>query len=341
MAKKKGEKISKHLEKIETLLKELEVEEPLKNKKKAKKKSSKSRKTPKKKKTRTPKKKKTNSPKKTSKKKKKKEKKKTTKKKTASSKKTKAHKKRISILSKIFKKPKHKKKKEAKKEIIVRTVGRAKKIPTILIKDIMLSNPKKIKESSRVEEAIDLLSEKGVTCLPVVSKNKLTGMISEENVLNFLSEFMKLEKGDLSKNRKLMDKLSQTKVKSVMSKKAPTVTKRDSIEEAIKKMNKEDVDQLGVLEKNKFVGLLTREEIVAALKKDNAGKKIIKNKIIVTDIDKFLDLIKGTKAITSEEAAKKLELSIKTIEEWGKILEKKGLIDIEYPPTGGLKFIGA
>lgn len=68
------------------------------------------------------------------------------------------------------------------------------------------------------------------------------------------------------------------------------------------------------------------------------GKKIVREngKVIYleTSVDKLLDLVKKEKVIKFSDAAKKLNVNEKQIEEWGKILEDHKLIELDYPVVG-------
>ncbi|MGC8929394.1 MAG: hypothetical protein ACP5OZ_02610, partial [Candidatus Woesearchaeota archaeon] len=55
--------------------------------------------------------------------------------------------------------------------------------------------------------------------------------------------------------------------------------------------------------------------------------------LIETEVDKLLELLKERKKVSISEAAKKLGLDNKTIEEWADFLEEEGVIKIEYTLT--------
>ncbi|MBI5061053.1 MAG: hypothetical protein HZB67_01965 [Candidatus Aenigmarchaeota archaeon] len=53
-----------------------------------------------------------------------------------------------------------------------------------------------------------------------------------------------------------------------------------------------------------------------------------------TTVDELYDIIVKTKGIRLDHAAKKFHVPEAKIEEWAKILEENGLIEIHYPPIG-------
>jgi Mn-dependent DtxR family transcriptional regulator len=56
--------------------------------------------------------------------------------------------------------------------------------------------------------------------------------------------------------------------------------------------------------------------------------------IITTPLDKLLDLVMKRGRIRIKDAAKSFGVSRAQIDEWAKILEEHGLVEIHYPPVG-------
>jgi hypothetical protein len=56
-----------------------------------------------------------------------------------------------------------------------------------------------------------------------------------------------------------------------------------------------------------------------------------------TSIDKMIDIVDKRGSVTTFELSKELGVSIEQIDNWAKILEDRGLIDIEYPLIGPSK----
>jgi len=57
--------------------------------------------------------------------------------------------------------------------------------------DIMLKGPYTIKPEQTIVEAMEMMMEKKIGCLPVVNNNKLVGIITEANFLNITSSLLK------------------------------------------------------------------------------------------------------------------------------------------------------
>lgn len=56
--------------------------------------------------------------------------------------------------------------------------------------------------------------------------------------------------------------------------------------------------------------------------------------MIETDIDKLMTIIEEKKSVSIEDMSKQLNVEVEQVENWAKILEEHGLIEIEYPIIG-------
>jgi DNA-binding transcriptional ArsR family regulator len=56
--------------------------------------------------------------------------------------------------------------------------------------------------------------------------------------------------------------------------------------------------------------------------------------MIETDIDKMMNILEANKSISIGELSKQLNVKVELIENWAKILEEHGLIEIDYPIIG-------
>lgn len=66
-----------------------------------------------------------------------------------------------------------------------------KKNSTTKLEDIMLKEPYTIRPEQTIVEAMELMMEKRIGCLPVVNNGKLVGMITEHNFLNITASLLK------------------------------------------------------------------------------------------------------------------------------------------------------
>lgn len=131
-------------------------------------------------------------------------------------------------------------------------------------------------------DAAKIFSEKNISGAPVVKDGKIVGVLSISDIIRFVSmklqktetplpslsllifEFIKSSKDYLTFKRE-MKKISKIKVKDVMSTKVVCISPEASIIEAASLMEKNDVNRLPVVENDKLVGIIAREDLVKAL----------------------------------------------------------------------------
>ncbi|MEM5867325.1 MAG: CBS domain-containing protein [Candidatus Aenigmatarchaeota archaeon] len=151
------------------------------------------------------------------------------------------------------------------------------------VRDVMNTNVIWFKPEDNVFEVAKVLSEKNISGAPVVEKGKVVGIISVSDIVRFLK--MKLKIGsvhempslsllflDLIKTgkdfielKKEIKKISDVKIKSMMSRKVVCIDPEASIFDAANLMDKHDVNRLPVVENGKLVGIIARADIIRAI----------------------------------------------------------------------------
>ena len=101
-----------------------------------------------------------------------------------------------------------------------------------------------ITESLNLKEPARIMSKKNIGCLIVMKKDKITGIITERDVL------------------KNIDKLNK-KVSNVMSKDVITVEHDRHIDDDAELMSLNKVKRLPVVNKNKIIGIITATDLLA------------------------------------------------------------------------------
>jgi len=152
----------------------------------------------------------------------------------------------------------------------------------MLVKDVMSKNVITISSEESVRDAIEKMAKNNISGLIVVENEKVVGVISESDIIKFVSsEFPEiktpmnvtlsilqvLESG--IRIIKEMKKIGKLKVKDLMNKKIFSVKPEDTILEAARTMSKKDVRRLPVIdESGKLVGVISRTDILKALVKE-------------------------------------------------------------------------
>lgn len=75
--------------------------------------------------------------------------------------------------------------------ILIRELMKSGNDKTKLVKDVMIKDPHVIHPDASISQAIELLEEKGISCLPVVKEKNLVGIITDTNFMQISRSLMK------------------------------------------------------------------------------------------------------------------------------------------------------
>lgn len=154
------------------------------------------------------------------------------------------------------------------------------------VKDFMNKKVVSFKPEDSIFDVAQTFAKIGISGAPVVSKGKVIGVISETDVVKFMSmrlsnalnskslplqslsmicfNFIKAGKDHLT-IKKDLERLSKTKVKNVMTKEAVSVKPDTNVFDAAAIMERHDVNRLPVVSGGKLVGIVARADLIKAL----------------------------------------------------------------------------
>ena len=154
------------------------------------------------------------------------------------------------------------------------------------VKDFMNKKVVFFKPEDSIFDVAQTFSKLGISGAPVVGKGKIIGVVSETDIVKFMS--MKLLRSMNSRpfiNQSLsmlclnllkagadqlgmkneMERLYKTRVKDVMTKEAVSVSPDTNLFDAAAIMEKHDVNRLPVVSKGKLIGIIARADLIKAL----------------------------------------------------------------------------
>jgi len=222
---------------------------------------------------------------------------------------------------------------EHKKTLITKLVnGKERDYVPIktMIKDIMSTDLKTLKADDNFGYALELFTEYSITGSPVIDGGKVVGIISETDILRLMNQ---KNLSDPQKDEIKIRELQETKVKDVMTKNVFFVNQNDKLTDACKILAEKDVHRLLVLDDKKgLVGIVTMEDVMMGLSAEFFVDSIHKatDKVIGSEIDVLIMIIEKRKSVSVDELVKEMNLKQNHIENLAKILEKRGLIEIDY-----------
>ena len=144
----------------------------------------------------------------------------------------------------------------------------------MFVRDYMSINPITVEPNDSIGDALELLKDHSIRRLPVVSKNKLVGLVTETDLLKASpSAATSLSIHEINY---LYPKI---KIRDIMTREVVTISPDAAIEEAAVIMREKKFGTLVVAEKDNLVGLITESDLFKAFIDvfgfDRPGERII------------------------------------------------------------------
>ncbi|HNX29814.1 MAG TPA: CBS domain-containing protein [Syntrophomonadaceae bacterium] len=150
----------------------------------------------------------------------------------------------------------------------------------MLAKDIMTTDVITVSADERVEAVTKLLIDNKISGIPVVDKdNHITGIVTEKDLLikagelkvpfyiTLFDSIIYLENPmRFSSNLK---KYTAAKVKDIMTVKVEVVDENTPVHEIAEIMQNKKINRLPVVRNNKLIGIVTRNDVLKAIVKNN------------------------------------------------------------------------
>ena len=151
------------------------------------------------------------------------------------------------------------------------------------VKDVMVTDVVTFKRSDPIHYVAWALREKRISGAPIVEDGKVVGVVSERDIMRLIEEhdikvnllfpspFDVIElplkiKHELDEMVTLIKETAATAVESIMTEKAITVSKDETVAEAARIMGEHRINRLPVVDKDsKLLGLITRGDIIGTL----------------------------------------------------------------------------
>jgi CBS domain-containing protein len=167
------------------------------------------------------------------------------------------------------------------------------------VENIMTKKPFTVEENESSGAVVSLFRQQGISHAPVVSDDKLVGMIGVQDLIDHIFKPKKSQTvGDVAGEKAPILRIP---AKGIMTKPAITVLPGTTLKDAEKKMHKFDISSLVVAEKGRAAGILTKKDFLeplAAMEKPSrtitiqfsvkdVGINEIKRGLIMDDFESF------------------------------------------------------
>lgn len=141
------------------------------------------------------------------------------------------------------------------------------------VKDIMIRQVYKVKESDTVHSVIEKFIEHRISGLPVVNdRNEIVGYISDGDIMQYIGKhedkifagyfYSFIIPGDEDKFEEREERLLQLNVMEIAQKKVITIDLEEDIEKAAAILGKKHIKKLPVERDGALVGIISRGDII-------------------------------------------------------------------------------
>lgn len=131
------------------------------------------------------------------------------------------------------------------------------------LKDIMTADPVSISPQMTLREAMELLSEKHISGVPVVSGGKVVGVFTATDLLDFLAEYD--ETSASVGHRRSRTPLDEVMVSEVMTRTISSLPPECSVEEAAAFMRLAQIHRVLVMKDGDLLGIVTTTDLARAV----------------------------------------------------------------------------
>ena len=118
-------------------------------------------------------------------------------------------------------------------------------------KDVMTKKVITISPEATLVDVIELLEAKRITGVPVVDDEKVIGIITEKDILNFAFAYVA--------------SLQNTKVKEAMTKNVVSFTSDTDIDKISLCFSKSDIRRVPIIDEGRLVGIISRKDLIHSL----------------------------------------------------------------------------
>lgn len=148
------------------------------------------------------------------------------------------------------------------------------------VSEIMTRDPVTVRQSDSLGDVVRLLAEHKISGVPVVSRNKLVGVVTQTDIIGAVDVYKKINKSAASfdvimgliessdkKIKTSVARMLKMKVGDLKKRKVVSVDHEEEIYKSAALINMHDIDRLPVTQNGKLVGIISKSDLIFALQK--------------------------------------------------------------------------
>lgn len=148
----------------------------------------------------------------------------------------------------------------------------------VLVRDVMIENPITLSDKATIGEAVEIFAEKKVGCLPLLDENGgLSAFLSDGDIVDYVVRNVRRRNAQYNHVRSwyqvdcfgsYLNKCVNDSAYNAATHHVITVEATDTVRNVSKLIQKKHLKHIPVLDEGKFVGIITRNDIINGLFKD-------------------------------------------------------------------------
>ncbi|MDD3573854.1 CBS domain-containing protein [Methanospirillum sp.] len=152
----------------------------------------------------------------------------------------------------------------------------------MIVRDAMTKDPVTCQAKDSIADVAGIMRSRKIGGIPILDEDKLAGIVTETDILKLLKtkgpsddlwlpsplEIIELPVREFinwENTKKALTDIREKKIADIMSKPVITISPGDDIEIAAQRMLEKKIDRLCVMENDRLVGIITRQDIVWSL----------------------------------------------------------------------------
>lgn len=206
------------------------------------------------------------------------------------------------------------------------------------VKDILKESYVTFQIDDTLEQILKKFVKNNVDSGPVFDDGEFVGIVCYKSILKYFKPKKFLFMWKKGEERKLDGKVGKTPASKLLYPHPLVLHPETDLESVLGKMINHPICPV-VMEKKKFVGLVTSNDVINFFLRNLAKEEISENKDlgqkqnrkkIETDLDKIVNMVEEREMVSVKTISKELGITEKTVEKLAESLDRHQLIKLKY-----------
>jgi len=215
------------------------------------------------------------------------------------------------------------------------------------VKDIVKESKVKFQVDDTLEEILKKFVKEKLDAAPVYDDGDFVGIVCYKSILKHFKPKKFLFMWKKGVERKVDGKVGKTLASELIYGHPLVLHPETDLESVLGKMINHPVCPI-VMDKKKFVGLITSDEVSTFFLREIAKEELSKEEKVVqkkdrrkmeTDLDRMVKIVQERGKVSVETVSKELGITEKTVEKLAESLDRHHLVKLEYTLFSGAQLV--